>query len=82
VKLRLIDAFFASVRIVTGLDTGYAQLLTRPIGWGFLVQGDFSPINRLGESRMFSSLAGTGRLARLKLCYDSNTRPDRSRRGG
>jgi hypothetical protein len=31
--LRLIDAFFASVRIVTGFDTGYAQLLTRPIGW-------------------------------------------------
>ncbi len=28
-----IDSFFAALRIVTGHDTGYAQLLLSPIGW-------------------------------------------------
>lgn len=31
--LRQIDRFFSAIRIATGVDTGYAQLLMRPIGW-------------------------------------------------
>ncbi len=31
--LAAADAFFAGLRIKTGLDTGYAQLLARPVGW-------------------------------------------------
>ncbi|MFN0168669.1 MAG: hypothetical protein ACKV22_19775 [Bryobacteraceae bacterium] len=42
--LRLIDAFFASVRIVTGFDTGYAQLLTRPIGWASRYRASLPPL--------------------------------------
>ena len=42
--LRLIDTFFASVRIATGLDTGYAQLLTRPIGWASWYKATLPPL--------------------------------------
>lgn len=42
--LRLIDAFFASVRIVTGFDTGYAQLLARPIGWASWYKASLPPL--------------------------------------
>jgi hypothetical protein len=31
--LEIIDLAFAAIRTVSGLDTGYAQLLVRPIGW-------------------------------------------------
>jgi hypothetical protein len=31
----VIDAFFDAMRIVTGIDTGYAQLVLRPISWAW-----------------------------------------------
>lgn len=31
--VHLIDAFFASLRMITSVETGYAQLLRQPIGW-------------------------------------------------
>jgi hypothetical protein len=31
--LKVIDLVFAAIRAVSGFDTGYAQLLLRPIGW-------------------------------------------------
>lgn len=31
--LEIIEAFFAMLRLSTGFETGYAQLLVEPIGW-------------------------------------------------
>lgn len=43
-----IDIFFGALRTVTGLDTGYAQLLINPKGWAFHYEADYPPI--LGTS--------------------------------
>lgn len=32
--LNIIDIYFASLRTVSAIDTGYAQLIAKPIGWG------------------------------------------------
>ncbi len=44
-----IDNFFAAVRIVTGFETGYAQLLVNPKGWAAHYKADLPPIE--GTSR-------------------------------
>ena len=31
--VEVVDRFFAAMRVVTGLDTGYAQIVLRPVGW-------------------------------------------------
>jgi hypothetical protein len=31
----VVDAFFDAMRIVTGIDTGYAQLVIRPLSWAW-----------------------------------------------
>jgi len=32
--LPLVDNFFAALRVVTGVETGYSQFVVRPSGWG------------------------------------------------
>jgi hypothetical protein len=39
-----IDIFFAAVRIATGYATGYAQVLTFPLGWAFAYAGNLTPL--------------------------------------
>jgi hypothetical protein len=39
-----INNFFASLRIATGLDTGYAQLLMRPKGWAIHYKAHLPPL--------------------------------------
>ncbi len=31
--IQLIDKFFSALRVVTGYNTGYSQIITRPVGW-------------------------------------------------
>ena len=31
--VEVVDRFFAALRLVTGIDTGYAQIVLRPVGW-------------------------------------------------
>ena len=38
--LTKIDNFFAAIRIIKGIDTGYCQLLLRPINWAADFKGD------------------------------------------
>lgn len=40
----IIDAFFASLRIVAGLDSGYAQVLFVPLGWAHHYEGTLQPL--------------------------------------
>ncbi len=42
--LRSIDRFFAAIRIATGTDTGYAQLLMRPVEWAHDYTAHLPPI--------------------------------------
>lgn len=42
--IQMIDTFFAAVRIVTGFATGYAQLLTLPVGWASGYTADLIPL--------------------------------------
>lgn len=42
--LHYVDRFFAALRISTGADTGYAQLLARPIGWAHDYAGYLPPV--------------------------------------
>jgi hypothetical protein len=42
--IELIDAFFAAIRISTGHATGYAQLLTFPVGWASHYTASLTPI--------------------------------------
>jgi hypothetical protein len=44
----IIDTFFTAARIVTGYNTGYAQLLVRPIGWVYWYIANLPPV--LGTS--------------------------------
>jgi len=41
----LIDTFFAAIRISTGHETGYAQLLSLPVGWASGYTADLTPID-------------------------------------
>jgi hypothetical protein len=45
--LERIDRFFAAIRITTGYETGYAQLLTIPLGWASGYTADLMPIETL-----------------------------------
>jgi len=47
----LIDQCFASLRIATGIDTGYAQVLFRPRGWQFSGQWDLPALYGSGHRR-------------------------------
>ena len=38
--LKLINDFFAAIRLITGVDTGYCQLILQPIGWAIDFFGD------------------------------------------
>ncbi|HEX6293067.1 MAG TPA: hypothetical protein VFZ66_28045 [Herpetosiphonaceae bacterium] len=40
-----IDTFFAALRIVTGLYTGYAQILSQPIDWAFRFTAYLPPVH-------------------------------------
>lgn len=42
--LEIIDKFFASLRILTGAPTGYAQVLMRPVGWAKTFLAGLPPI--------------------------------------
>jgi hypothetical protein len=42
--LSVIDTFFAAIRIVTGFDTGCAQLLLKPAGWARGYKGPLHPL--------------------------------------
>jgi hypothetical protein len=42
--LDVIDAFFAALRIVTSIETGYAQLLIAPVGWAHSYTADLLPL--------------------------------------
>jgi hypothetical protein len=42
--LNKVDRFFAALRIVTGHPTGYAQLLTLPLGWASYYAANLTPI--------------------------------------
>ncbi|RXH05696.1 HEPN domain-containing protein [Bradyrhizobium guangzhouense] len=42
--LDAIDSFFAALRVVTGVDTGYAQLLWLPRGWALDYFCDLPPV--------------------------------------
>ncbi len=42
--LQKIDTFFAALRIVTGFDTGYAQLLLIPKGWARVYVAHLPPL--------------------------------------
>lgn len=42
--LEIIDRFFASVRIVTSMPTGYAQILVDPLGWARSYTADLTPM--------------------------------------
>lgn len=39
-----IDVFFGALRTVSGLDTGYAQLLVNPKGWAYNYEADYPAI--------------------------------------
>jgi hypothetical protein len=40
-----IDTFFAAVRIATGYPTGYAEMLTLPVGWASSYAADLTPVD-------------------------------------
>jgi hypothetical protein len=40
-----VDNFFAALRAVTGVETGYCQILARPNGWADSWEADLPPIN-------------------------------------
>src|SRR5947209_487216 len=40
-----VDNFFAALRAVTGVETGYCQILARPIDWADSWEADLPPIN-------------------------------------
>jgi hypothetical protein len=42
--LQYIDNFFAAIRIATGVGTGYAQLLSRPIEWALRYTAHLPPL--------------------------------------
>jgi hypothetical protein len=42
--IEIIDKFFASLRILTGFPTGYAQVLMRPVGWAKTFLASLPPI--------------------------------------
>ncbi|MCM1236585.1 MAG: HEPN domain-containing protein [Ruminococcus flavefaciens] len=42
--IELIDDFFAAIRVVTGANTGYGQLLIEPIEWADNWTADYLPI--------------------------------------
>ena len=52
-----IDTFFAALRIVTGKPTGYAQILTVPIGWASLYVADIVTGHFLGGGRNLATVA-------------------------
>jgi len=39
-----IDTFFAAIRIATGYPTGYAEMLTVPVGWASSYAADIIPV--------------------------------------
>jgi len=43
--VELIDTFFAALRISTGYATGFAQLLTLPLGWASRYNADLTPLH-------------------------------------
>jgi hypothetical protein len=43
----IVDAFFACLRIITGLDTGYAQIIFVPLGWAHHYEGSLQPLEGL-----------------------------------
>jgi hypothetical protein len=47
----LIDKFFTAVRIATGVSTGYAQLLLRPVGWAHDYEAHLPPIEGISVRR-------------------------------
>ena len=40
-----IDTFFAAIRIVTGYPTGYAQMVSVPVGWTNSYEADIAPLS-------------------------------------
>jgi len=46
-SVEIVDAFFACLRVVTGLETGYAQILFVPLGWAHDYQGDLASLQGL-----------------------------------
>jgi len=42
--LELIELSFQALRIAAGVDTGYAQIVSRPIGWVWSYDADLPPI--------------------------------------
>ncbi|HJP66419.1 MAG TPA: hypothetical protein VKA30_08970 [Actinomycetota bacterium] len=40
----VVDRFFAALRIATGIETGYAQIVLRPIGWAEDYLGTLPPL--------------------------------------
>lgn len=45
--LKVINSFFAALRIVTGYLTGYGQLLVRPIGWASGYKANLMPLEKI-----------------------------------
>lgn len=43
--LSQVNKFFAALRAVTGVETGYCQVIGRPFGWADLWTADLPPIN-------------------------------------
>jgi hypothetical protein len=67
--VELIDTLFADLRIVTGFPTGYARMLTLPIGWASGYRGIFRTL-RVQPSRsirLCSSEAPGARKSRQSL---------------
>jgi hypothetical protein len=42
--LETINNFFAAIRLVTGVHTGYSQVLLRPVNWAIHYKGNLPPV--------------------------------------
>ena len=42
-----IDSFFAAIRMTTSHKTGYAQLITQPVGWASTYEANLPPLDRV-----------------------------------
>lgn len=63
--LSQVDKFFAALRAVTEVETGYCQVISRPMGWGDYWKADLPPIS------IFSVKAYPEQLERIYWSQDA-----------